>query len=106
MGFLRPPMRVSRSRTAMSAPTRLACPAPKRRDHGAMRRSAGLAHHRAEVRHPSLRNLTHDLAHLLELLDELLDGLNVGTRATGDAQPARPLDQLGMTPLLRGHRED
>src|SRR6185437_5837160 len=58
-------------------PTRLAC----------------LAHERAQIRHLALGDLAHDLAHLLELLDQLLDRVDVGARALGDAQPARALDQ-------------
>src|SRR5947209_4164059 len=89
MGFLWDPILVRRRRTAIRR-TRLAC-AP---------------HQRSQIRHPPLRHLPHHLAHLLELLDQLLDRLDVGSRAPSDPQPARAVDQLGMPPLLRRHRQD
>ena len=54
----------------------------------------------------SLGDLAHDLAHLVELLDQLLDRLHVGARAAGDPQSPGALDQLGVAPLLGRHRED
>src|ERR1700751_5768286 len=94
IGFLWEPILLSRNLTAISA-TRLAC-----------RRSTGLSHQGAEVGHPALGDLAHDLAHLLELLDQLLDRVHVRARAMGNSQPPRPVDELRVTPFLRGHRED
>src|SRR5258706_6518864 len=89
MGFLWDPIRVSLSLTAMW-PMSLAC-AP---------------HQGSQIWHTALRDLLHHLAHLLELLDQLLDGVHVGSRSLGDPQPARAVDHLGVAALLRGHRED
>src|SRR5437660_6230572 len=102
MGFLRPPTRVNLSLTAMAAEEVSGSPGGR---VGAAA-SARLAHERPEVRHPALGDLAHHLAHLLELLDQLLDRLNVRPGAPGDAQAARSLDQLRMAALLRGHRQD
>src|SRR6185437_12712403 len=56
--------------------------------------------------HLAPTDLAHDLARLPELLDQTAHSLDVRARATGDAQPARALDQLRSAALLRGHRED
>src|SRR3712207_9321254 len=42
----------------------------------------------------------HQLAHLPELLDELVDLLDGHARALGDPQPPGTLDELGPRPLL------
>src|SRR3954447_4534580 len=69
IAFLRAPTRVSRSRTAMKFLAR----SRKRRG-----RLAGLAHQGLDVGHAPAPDLLHDLAHLAELLDELVDRLHVG----------------------------
>src|SRR5579862_6452932 len=88
MGFLCEPMRVSLSLTISR--TRLAC----------------LPDQGAEIGHLPARNLTHHLAHLLELLDESLDRLHVGARSARDPQPAGAIEQLGVPALLGSHRQD
>src|SRR4051794_7969236 len=93
MGSFFPPTRVSLSRTAM-------------RRGSVAAELTRLAHQRAEVGHLPAREALHQLAHLPELLDELVDLLDVGPRPLGDPQPPRALDQLGPPPLLRRHRED
>src|SRR3954447_17348786 len=95
IGSFLPPTRVSLSRTAMRS-----FRASKRR-----RRLAGLPHERPEVRHLAAPNLAHQLAHLVELLHELVDLLDARARALRDPQPARALDQLGPPALLRRHRQ-
>src|SRR5437763_16124773 len=82
IGSFLPPTRVSLSRTAKTVSCR-----EKRSP-----RLAALAHHGCEIGHLASRNLLHDLAHLAELLDELVDGGDVGARAVGDPQPPRSLD--------------
>src|SRR5207344_3319258 len=72
----------------------------------ARRRSAGVADDRADVWRLATPNLAHDLAHLVELLDEPVDLLHVGARPARDPQPSRALDQLGPAALLGGHRKD
>src|SRR4051794_1801341 len=81
---------------------------PARRAAAGKRRErlAGLAHHGLQVRHAALADLLHDLAHLAELLDELVDRLDVRARPLGDPQAPRALDQLGPAALLGRHRED
>src|SRR5215212_9235505 len=69
-------------------------------------RSARLAHDRADVRHLAAADLAHDLAHLVELLDELVDLLDARAGTARDAQSPRALDQLGPCALLGGHRLD
>src|SRR3954469_15084864 len=96
IGSFLPPTRVSLSRTAMRS-----FRASKRR-----RRLAGLPHERPEVRHLAAPDLAHQLAHLVELLDELVDLLDARPRALGDAKPARALDELGPPALLGRHRQD
>src|ERR1700754_4755755 len=66
MGSFLPPTRVSLSRTAMRS-----FRASKRRG-----RLAGLPHERPEVGHLAAAELAHQLAHLVELLDELVDLLD------------------------------
>src|ERR671910_3868352 len=56
--------------------------------------------------HLPARHLLHDLLHLRELLHELRDRLHGGPRSTRDPAPARPVDDLGVRPLLRRHRAD
>src|SRR3954471_24753959 len=94
IGSFLPPLRVSLSRTAMSSFR------AKRR-----RRLAGLSHERPEVRHLAAPDLAHQLAHLVELLDELVDLLDGRPRTLGDPQPARALDELGPPALLGRHRQ-
>src|SRR4051794_25837093 len=93
-GSLRPPTRVSLIATAIVAkePSGRSAPA--------------LAHHRPDVGHLALLQAAHQLAHLAELLDELVDLLHGGAGAGGDAGPAAPLDDVRPPPLLLGHRED
>src|SRR3982751_2949838 len=80
-GSLRPPTRVSLIATAIVADQ----PSGSRR---ARRLAAALAHHRAEVGHLALLEAAHQLAHLAELLDELVDLLDGRTGAVGDPLPA------------------
>src|SRR5215204_5369330 len=90
-GSFFPPTRVSLMLTAMlGEQVSEAC-----RTRRAGSRSA-LAHQGAEVRHLPLRQAPHQLAHLPELLDELVDLLDARPRAPGDAQAAGALDRLGM----------
>src|SRR5919106_6508469 len=87
-GSLRPPTRVSLMLTDMR------------------RSSLAVAHQLAEVGHPALLQPAHELAHLAELLDELVDLLHGRPRPLGDPQPPRALDQLRPPPLLRGHAQN
>src|SRR3954451_11317041 len=96
IGSFLPPTRVSLSRTAMRS-----FRASKRR-----RRLAGLPHERPEVRHLAASDLAHELAHLVELLHELVDRLDARARALRDPQPSRALDELRAPALLGGHRQD
>src|SRR5919107_4481472 len=96
IGSFLPPTRVSLSRTAMRS-----FRASKRRG-----RLAGLPHERPEVGHLAAPDLAHELAHLVELLDELVDLLDARARALRDAQPARALDELRPPALLGRHRQD
>src|SRR6476659_6812510 len=96
IGSFLPPTRVSLSRTAK---TNLLV--DKRRV-----RLAALPHHRPEIGHAAARNLLHDLAHLAELFDQLIDRRDVRPGPVGDPQPARALDQLRPPALLRRHRQD
>src|SRR3954454_24299091 len=102
-GSFLPPTRVSRSRTAkvsVSSESRR-CAAGGRRS-----RLAGLPHERPDVGHLAAAHLPHELAHLIELLDELIDLLDARARALGDAQPPRALDELRAPALLGRHRQD
>src|SRR3954453_13298617 len=90
-GSLRPPMRVRRRRTAMTA---------------AQPSGSALLHQRGEVRHPPLADLLHELAHLPELLDQRVDLLDVGPRSLGDPQAPRALDDVRAPALLGRHRRD
>src|SRR4051794_41735090 len=70
-----------------------------------MRRASGrghlaLTHELPDIRHLALLDAAHQLAHLVELLDELVDLLNRRARALGDPQPARALDQLRVPALV------
>src|SRR3954452_1651058 len=96
IGSFLPPTRVSLSRTAKTSLLVV-----KRRV-----RLAALPHQSPEIRHSAAGNLLHDLAHLAELLDQVIDGGHVRARAVRDAQPARSLDQLRPPALLRRHRKD
>src|SRR3954447_14437610 len=89
-GSFFPPTRVSRMLTAISA------------EQDSV---SALTHQLAEIRHLALLDPAHQFAHLIELLDELVDLLRGGPGAAGDALPARALDRLGMAPLPRGHRQ-
>src|SRR4051794_21139585 len=82
-GSLRPPTRVSLMLTAIGS-ERVA----------AVGSAPALAHHGAEVGHLALLQPAHELAHLAELLDELVDLLDRGPRARGDACPAPALDDV------------
>src|SRR5438105_1318037 len=62
------------------------------------------AHHGAEIRHLPRLQAAHHLAHLAELLDELVDLLDGGSRAGGDPGPAAALDDVRLAPLLERHR--
>src|SRR3954447_14537514 len=70
------------------------------------RNSLALPHELAEVGHLALREAPHHLAHLVELLDQLIDLLDGHARPLGDPHAPRALDHLGVTPLVRRHRED
>src|SRR3954453_8626600 len=94
-GAFLPPTRVSLSRTAICSFRR------KRR-----RRLAGLSHERPEVGHLAAPDLAHQLAHVIELLDQLVDLLDARAGALRDAEPARSLDELGAPALLGRHRQD
>src|SRR4029077_2390423 len=48
----------------------------------------------------------HDALHLLELLEQAIDVLNLHARACGNAPPARAIDDAGVAPLARGHGVD
>src|SRR4051794_12898479 len=86
IGSFFPPTRVSLSRTDIAGQTT---------------GLATLAHERPEVGHAPLPELLHHLAHLAELLDQLVHRLDVGSRALRDPQPARALDELRVAALLR-----
>src|SRR3954467_7857912 len=87
-GSFFPPTRVSRMLTAIS---------------GQQDSVSALAHQVAEIGHLALLDPAHQLAHLIELLDQLIDLLRGGPRAAGDALAARTLDRLRMAPLPRRH---
>src|SRR3954471_18833607 len=70
------------------------------------RRLAGLPHERPDVGHLPAADLAHQLAHLVELLDELVDLLDARARALRDPQPPRAFDELGPPALLGRHRQD
>src|SRR5919109_4422554 len=90
-GSFFPPTRVSRMLTAISA----------RQDSG-----SALPHELAEIGHPARLQAAHHLAHLAELLDELVDLLHRGAAPARDPQPPRALDRVRMAPLVRRHRQD
>src|SRR3954454_23723601 len=69
-GALRPPTRVSLIATAIVA--------EQPSGSGLPFSAAALAHHGAEVGHLALLEAAHELAHLTELLDQLVDLLDGG----------------------------
>src|SRR4051812_22505291 len=89
-GSFFPPKRVSRMLTAIS---------------GEQDSDSALAHELAEIGHLALLDPAHQLAHLVELLDELVDLLDGRAGALGDPQPPRALDQLRVAALVGRHRE-
>src|SRR5215204_3394309 len=90
-GSFFPPTRVRRMETDMTARQDSELPLP---------------HQLAEIGHLARAEALHHLAHLAELLDQLVHLLDGRARALGDPQAARALDQLGPAALLRGHGED
>src|SRR5690348_8127092 len=100
-GSLRPPTRVSLIATAIVAQEPSGCARPARDGS-----PAALAHHGADVGHLALRQPAHHLAHLAELLDELIDLLHGGARAGCDPLPAAALDDVRLAALLERHRQD
>src|SRR5688572_7695515 len=90
IGFFLPPTRVSRTRTAIGR-WRLADLAARQLLH------AG---------HLPLLQLLHDLLHLAELLDQLVDGLHRGPGAARDPPAARAVDDRRVRALLGRHRGD
>src|SRR5690349_24618791 len=84
-GSFLPPTRVSRMLTAISAGQDSDLP---------------LSHQLAQVGHLALLDAAHHLAHLVELLNELVDLLDRRARALGDPQPPRALDQLRVAALV------
>src|SRR5919112_5232792 len=47
----------------------------------------------------------HELLHLLELRQQGIDLLHGPAGSLGDPEPALPVDQVGIGPLFRRHRE-
>src|SRR4051812_34516925 len=88
IGFFLLPTRVSRTRTDIEA------------------ESLAAGHQLAQVGHLARGQLLHDLLHLLELLDQLIDGLDRRARAVRDPSPARAVQHLRVRALVRGHRGD
>src|SRR3954465_10834771 len=95
-GSFFPPTRVSRMLTAISAEQDSVRSQPT---------GSPLAHELAEIGHLAPLDPAHQLAHLLELLDGLIDLLDGRPGALGDAQPARALDELRVAALVGRHRE-
>src|SRR3954470_22687182 len=92
-GSFFPPTRVSRMLTAISARQDSGSRPAARRTWARGERAHGtgelaLAHELPEIGHLALLDATHDLAHLVELLDELVDLLDGRAGALGDPQPA------------------
>src|SRR5215213_10352543 len=85
-GSFFPPTRVRRMETDMTARQDSELPLP---------------HQLTEVGHLAGRQPLHQLPHLAELLDELVDLLDRRAGALRDPQPPRALDQLGPAALLR-----
>src|SRR3954467_11409415 len=98
IGFFLPPTRVSLSLTAKAS-----IHLEFRFGRGGTLAPAGKLLHR---RHLALCQLPHHLLHLAELLDELIDGLDVGAGAARDAPAARPVEDRRVRTLLGGHRGD
>src|SRR5665811_182114 len=71
------------------------------------RRSILPAHARqAKPLHAPAREGLEHLLHLAVLLEQLVDVLDRRAAAAGDAPPATPVDEIGVAPFLRRHRED
>src|SRR5215208_7021023 len=102
IGFFLLPTRVRRTRTDIEG-ERLADAAGPARRAPTFLPSAGQLLQRW---HLPASHLLHDLLHLRELLHELRDRLHGSPRSTRDPAPARPVDDLGVRPLLRRHRAD
>src|ERR671932_351171 len=97
-GFLRLPTRVSLTRTAKSQITSFA---RKRR-----RPTLATTRELRQRGHLAPGELAHHLLHLAELLDELVDRVDRGARALGDATPPRAVEQRRVRALLGRHRRD
>src|SRR5690606_10033406 len=54
------------------------------------------------IRHVSVGHLFHQGAHLAELFDHVVHLLDLGARTFGDPAAARALDDLRVSPLVRG----
>src|SRR6266511_972135 len=88
IGFFLEPTLVNRIRTAMRRVT-LHTP-----------------HQLLRVGHLALRELCHQLAHLAELLCELVDRLHSRPRTAGDPLAPRAIDQVRSRALPWSHRQD
>src|SRR3954454_3751267 len=84
-GSFFPPTRVSRMLTAISAEQDSDCAIGA---EGLPRLKSALTHQLTQVGHLALLDPAHELAHLIELLDELIDLLGRGSRPAGDALAA------------------
>src|SRR5690606_214818 len=65
-------------------------------------RPLGLSHHLRQlvlVRHLAAGHVLHQFLHLVELLDQVVDLLDLGARTLGDPATARTLDDLRHRPL-------
>src|SRR4051812_35499753 len=98
IGFFLLPTRVSRTRTLISA-VRLAsrCVTLPSRVLAQLPTAGQLL----QVGDLPARQLTHQLLHLAELLDELADGLDGRAGAVRDPPPPRSVDDLRVGALLR-----
>src|SRR5690554_7893266 len=75
--------------------------AAARWQHAATAQTAHAAH---QFGHATLAaDLLHHLLHLLVLLDDAADILDLGTGTGGDATLARATDDIRVAPLGRGH---
>src|SRR3954470_8127139 len=99
-GSFFPPTRVSRMLTAISAEQDSEPGGVRSRPTG-----SALSHQLTQVGHLALLDPAHQLAHLLELLDELVDLLDGRAGALRNAQPARALDQFRVAALVRRHAQ-
>src|SRR3954468_16316820 len=95
-GSFFPPTRVSRKLTAISAEQDSVRSQPT---------GSALAHQLAEIGHLALLDPAHQLAHLLELLYQLVDLLDARARPLGAAPAPRALEQLRMAALVRRHQQ-